>query len=44
MFQYSQNWVIKLCYKPYTNGENKNSFPLNVTLNSKITVTQYINI
>ena len=25
-------WVIKLCYKPYTKGENENkySFPLNV--------------
>ena len=29
VFQYAQSWVIKLCYKPYTKGENRDSYPLN---------------
>ena len=30
VFQYSQNWAIKLCYKSYTKRENKDSYPLNI--------------
>ena len=29
VFKYSQSWAINLCYKPYTKGENKDSYPLN---------------
>ena len=31
VFWYSQSYVIKLCYKPYTKGENKDSWPSYVT-------------
>ena len=31
VFQYSQSWAIKLCYKHYTKGENKDSFPSYIT-------------
>ena len=32
VFWYSQSWAIKLCYKPYTKGENKDikDIPLNI--------------
>ena len=29
MFEYSQSSGIKVCYKPYTKGENKDSYRLN---------------
>ena len=44
VFQYSQSWVIKLCYKPYTKGENKDSHPLNFKrpcLNTRQSSLQY---
>ena len=31
VFYYSQSWDIKLCYKPYTKGENKDSCPSYIT-------------
>ena len=30
VFYFSQSWAIKLCYKPYTKGGNKDICPLNI--------------
>ena len=42
VFQYSQSWAIKLCYKPYTKVENKDSCPSYITSLHKVILGNWL--
>ena len=39
---YSQSWAIKLCYKPYTKGRNKDSYPKKQKTKSSMYCAVYV--